>query len=140
MRSRLISGQPPTARINVTPIIDVALTLVVILMMTMPMLSVADIDVDVPQARTRGIESNNRVTITLGKDGELAVDADRVTPQTFPSLLADRLHGNEDNTLVVVRADRGVAYEHVAEVLNQVRDAGAKRMAVAATPKTEGRP
>ncbi len=140
MRSRLVSGQPPTAKINVTPIIDVALTLVVILMMTMPMLSVADIDIDVPQARTRGIESENRVTITLGKNGELAVDADRVTPQTFPSLLADRLRGNEDRTLVVVRADRGVAYAQVAGVLEQVRDAGAKRMAVAATPKTEARP
>jgi len=128
------------ARVIVTPIIDVALTLVVILLMTAPMLSIPDIDVEVPQARTRGIESESRVTITLGREGEIAVDADRVTPESFPSILASRLEGIEDNTLVVVRADRGVTYAQVSKILEQVRDAGAQRMAVAARQKREGSP
>lgn len=140
MRPPLVKGQPMVARVIVTPIIDVALTLVVILLMTAPMLSIPDIDVDVPQARTRGIESESRVTITLGREGEIAVDADRVTPESFPSILASRLQGIEDNTLVVVRADRGVTYAQVSKVLEQVRDAGAQRMAVAARQKREGTP
>jgi biopolymer transport protein ExbD len=128
------------ARVIVTPIIDVALTLVVILLMTAPMLSIPDIDVDVPQARTRGIESESRVTITLGREGEIAVDAQRVTPDSFQSVLVSRLDGIEDKALVVVRADRGVTYAQVSDVLEQVRDAGAQRMAVAARQKGEGQP
>ena len=140
MRAPLAKLQAPTAKINVTPIIDVALTLVVILMMTMPMLSVADIDVEVPQARTRGMESQSRVTLTLGRAGELAIDDVVLTPETFPAELHKRLQGIADETLVVVRADRGVSYAEVATVLAQARDAGAKRLAVAASPKTEAQP
>ena len=140
MRAPLVKLQPATAKINVTPIIDVALTLVVILMMTMPMLSVADIDVQVPQARTRGLESQSRLTITLGRSGEVAIDDDVLTPESFPREIAKRLQGIGDETLVVVRADRGAPYEQVATILEQARDAGAKRLAVAASPKTEAEP
>jgi len=128
------------ARVIVTPIIDVALTLVVILLMTAPMLSIPDIDVDVPQARTRGIESESRVTITLGREGEIAVDAERVRPDSFQSVLASHLQAVDSNALVVVRADRGVTYAQVSDILEQVRDAGAQRMAVAARQKGEGSP
>ena len=140
MRAPLAKLQSPTAKINVTPIIDVALTLVVILMMTMPMLSVADIDVEVPQARTRGMESQTRVTITLGAAGELAIDDDVLSPEIFEAELRKRLQGIADETLVVVRADRGASYAQVAAVLAAARDGGAKRLAVAASPKTEARP
>lgn len=140
MRAPLAKLKSPSAYINVTPIIDVALTLVVILMMTMPMLSVADIDVEVPQARTRGMESQSRVTVTLGRAGELAIDDTVLAPEDFRVEMSKRLQGTADETLVVVRADRGVPYAQVATVLAESRNAGARRLAVAASPKTEAEP
>ncbi|HZM16107.1 MAG TPA: biopolymer transporter ExbD [Candidatus Krumholzibacteria bacterium] len=139
MGALIVKPKVPMAKINVTPIIDVALTLVVILMMTMPMLSVANIDVEVPQARTRGIESQSRLTVTLGRSGELAIDDDMVEFARFDNELHSRLQGTGEGTLVVVRADRGVQYAQVADILARVRGAGAQRMAVAASPKTEER-
>ena len=138
MRSPLANGGLEVARINVTPIIDVALTLVIILLMSGPMLTMSDVPVEIPAARTRGPEDESRVMITLGKNGELAVDEQRVTPSALGTVLRGRLTGIESDVLVVVRADRGTPYTQVAELLQEARDAGASRLAIATRPRGEG--
>ena len=140
MRRPLANGGQVLARINVTPIIDVALTLVIILMMSGPMLATSDIAVDIPPARTRGAEDESRVMITLGKSGELAVDNQRVSAEALPGLLHTRLSGVDADVLVVVRADRGIPYAQVSEVLQEARDAGAKRLAIAARQRGDAAP
>ncbi|HZE19266.1 MAG TPA: biopolymer transporter ExbD, partial [Candidatus Angelobacter sp.] len=74
MRSRQIAPHYVITKVNVTPIIDVALVLVIILLVTAPLLSVADLPVDLPQARTREAEDERNVSITLSSTGRLAVD------------------------------------------------------------------
>ena len=95
-------------RPNMTPLIDVALVLVIILLVTAPMLSVADLPVNLPQATTREAEDERNVSITLGADGRVAVDDHVVAPEALTQVLADCLAkpGNK-NVLVVVRADSG---------------------------------
>jgi biopolymer transport protein ExbD len=119
-------------RINVTPIIDVALVLVIILLVTAPMLSVADVQVNLPAARSRGAEGERNLSITLGMRGELAIDRDTVTVATLQSRLQERLAqpGNE-RVLVVIRADTGASYVQVGRILEDVRAAGAQRIAIA---------
>ena len=56
MRKPAIPETPCMVKINVTPIIDVALVLVIILLVTAPILSVADLDIQLPTAHTRGAE------------------------------------------------------------------------------------
>ena len=128
-------------KVNVTPIIDVALVLVIILLVTAPLLSVADLPVDLPQAKTREAEDERNVSVTLGSDGALAVDEERVAPEALKGVLQARLAkpGNE-NVLVVVRADSGAPYSAVRDILEQTRSAGAKRVAIATRQKTEARP
>jgi biopolymer transport protein TolR len=137
---RIIDNQvSTTARINVTPIIDVALVLVIILLITAPMLSVADIDVDLPRAQTRGAEDEARVSITLSMEGELAVNEDVIRPEILCSRLQSILSkAGDDNMLVVLRADRGVPYEMVRTVLGEARTAGAKRLAIATNQSDKG--
>jgi biopolymer transport protein TolR len=120
------------AVINVTPIIDVALVLVIILLVTAPMMSVADLPVNLPEARTRGAEDQRNVSITLSSTGELAVDELRVTSDRLEAALAERLAepGNA-NVLVVIRADSGAPYARVRTLLHDARAAGAKRLALA---------
>ena len=140
MRRRHAPRQEPITRINVTPIIDVALVLVIILLVTAPMLSVADLPVDLPAAHTREAESQRNVSITLSSGGHVAVDEEVVERASLRAELAERLRkpGNE-NVLVVVRADAGAPYGAVRELLADARAAGAKRLAIATRQKTEVR-
>ena len=130
--------QEPITKVNVTPIIDVALVLVIILLVTAPMLSVADLPVNLPQAQTREAEDERNVSVTLAEDGALAVDNERVAPEALTEALTRHLAqpGNHD-ALVVIRADSKVPYGHLRQVLDQARAAGAARLAIA-TSKRRG--
>ncbi len=140
MRRRWAPRQELITRVNVTPIIDVALVLVIILLVTAPMLSVADLPVDLPAAHTREAESQRNVSITLSAGGHVAVDEEVVDRSQLRSRLAARLSqpGNE-GVLVVVRADSGALYATVRELLADARAAGAKRLAIATRQKMEVR-
>ncbi len=130
---------PQTARINLTPIIDVALVLVIILLITAPMLSVADIDVKLPTAQTRGAEDEGRISITLGETGELAVNEDLVSPDKLREILRMLLAKEQNkNKLVVVRADQKVPYELIRVILREAREAGANRLAIATMQSDKG--
>src|SRR5438552_18291280 len=101
MRRRLVAPHPIT-RVNVTPIIDVALVLVIILLVTAPMLSAVELPVDLPQARTREAENQRNVSITLGTDGRLALDGRDVAPATLRSRLAAKLAEPGNGDVLVV--------------------------------------
>src|SRR5437899_1950299 len=114
MRRRAAFDHDMITKVNVTPIIDVALVLVIILLVTAPLLSVADLPVDLPQARTREAEDERNVSITLSTTGRLAVDDKVVAPEELGSYLRGKLSQREnENVLVIVRADSGAPYEAV---------------------------
>lgn len=138
---RKASHPEAITKINVTPIIDVALVLVIILLVTAPMMSVADLPVDLPAARTREAEDERNVSITVATDGSMAVDNEMVTWDTFGPLLARRLAepGNHD-VLVIVRADTNTPYSDVRQVLDRARIAGATRLAIATRQRTKEKP
>jgi len=129
---------PPITRVNVTPLVDVALVLVIILLVTAPMMSVADLPVNLPQAATREAEDERNISITLGANGALALDDKVVAETELQARLAARLaeRGNT-NVLVVVRADSAAPYARVRGLLAIARAAGARRLAIA-TRQTTG--
>jgi biopolymer transport protein TolR len=139
MRTRQVAPHFPITKINVTPIIDVALVLVIILLVTAPLMSVADLPVDLPQARTREAEDERNLSITLSSTGRLAVDDKMISDAELGGYLRAKLteQGNQ-NVLVVVRADSGAPYEAVAHLLGQAKAAGATRIAIATRQKVEG--
>jgi biopolymer transport protein ExbD len=130
--------QAPITKVNVTPIIDVALVLVIILLVTAPLLSVADLPVNLPQAQTRESEDEANLSITLSSQGELALDDHIVSRADLPSALRARLEQKQnENVLVVVRADMDASYGTVKELLEEARDAGARRIAIATRQRTD---
>jgi len=141
-----VINRPPAqseliTKVNVTPIIDVALVLVIILLVTAPLLTVPDLPVDLPKAATREAEDERNVSITLGANGVLAVDEQRVEATQFQDVLGQRLADpRNDNVLVVLRADSSTPYLQVQKLLGEARAAGAKRLAIATRQKTEARP
>jgi biopolymer transport protein ExbD len=133
MRPPLVNPSPTLSKINVTPIIDVALVLVIILLITAPMLSVADLEVELPAAHSRDVEDQGFISITLSATGEIAVD-DQVIPgvEDLRAALRARIAGQEsEKAMVVVRADAGLRHDFVRHVLEEARLGGATHLGIA---------
>jgi biopolymer transport protein TolR len=140
MKQPLVESRPVVARINVTPIIDVALVLVIILLITAPMITALSMDVDLPQAKTRSIEDDVRLSITIGRMGELAIDDQVVDSTRFLRILTGKIAAAADkNILIVVRADASIPHGTVKKIINDARTAGAKRIAVATRQRGNGK-
>lgn len=138
MRRQSQASPDLITKVNVTPIIDVALVLVIILLVTAPMISAVDMRIQLPEARTKSAEGERNLSISVSPQGELTVDRDKVTRAGLPKALRTRLaRPGGENVLVVVCADAGLPYEKVSWVLEQARDAGAKRLAIATRQKPE---
>ena len=126
----------PMAEINVTPLVDVMLVLLIIFMVTAPLL-VAGVPVDLPDARAQSLpQDNTPIQISLNAAGELYVDKLAVTPAALPAKLAALRQARSDEARVYVRADRGLDYGRVMEVVSEVNSAGFKKVALV----TDGAP
>jgi biopolymer transport protein ExbD len=123
------------ARINVTPIIDVALVLVIILLITAPMLSVTDASLDLPSSSAQADGSETRIFVTLGRDGVLGVDDQIVAEAGLEAAIADKVADAGKNPIVVIRADHAATHGQVRSLLDAARAAGAPRIAVATRPE-----
>ena len=126
------------AGINMAPIINVALVLVIILIITAPILSIPSIPVNLPKAVT--IEAKERnITISYSKDGKVAIDTQVISWKDLVPKLKYRLKENS-KALVIIRADKDVPYGEVEKIFDIViKKAGAKRIAVATEQRREYR-
>ncbi|MDE2039879.1 MAG: biopolymer transporter ExbD [Elusimicrobia bacterium] len=117
--------------INVTPLVDVCLVLVIIFMVTAPMFSQPLLKVSLPYAHARKGREEDKVTITLSKDGRLALDE-----REFASLdeLSAALRGKlarSQSKQVVVRADRDATNGRLTDVMAAAKEAGALVLTIA---------
>jgi biopolymer transport protein TolR len=134
MKQYLLKPQSVIGGINVTPIIDVALVLVIILLITAPILSVSDPEVKLPRAKTRGSDESPFLNISLTRDGRIEVEEQEVAIEQLPDVIGAKLvESSVKNPLVVVRADAAVLHRDVSRILDVVNSAGATRIAVATT-------
>jgi biopolymer transport protein TolR len=118
-------GRAPMAEINVTPLVDVMLVLLIIFMVTAPLMKAA-VPVELPDSRANALtEETQQVTLSLSRSGELYLDDVPVAPGE----LADRLAGVPPGAdgkppLVTLRADRGLDYGRVMGVMGELNRAG----------------
>jgi biopolymer transport protein ExbD len=140
MRQPLVNASPMMTRINVTPIIDVALVLVIILLVTAPMLTVADLEVELPAAHSRDVEDQGFISITLSTSGEIAIDDEVLTgvDQIRSALISKIAEQKSDKAMVVVRADAGLPHALVRQVLEEARLGGATQLGIATRQKGGG--
>ena len=139
MMKRLVQATAVENRVNLTPVIDVALVLVIILLVTAPMLAVAELGLTLPEARTVRFGDENRINISLGKDGRVAIGEKIVPRDLFVRELSSALSERaEDSPLVVVRADTAMSHGLVRTLMDDATAAGATRIAFATNPPMEG--
>jgi biopolymer transport protein TolR len=126
----------PMAEINVTPMVDVMLVLLIIFMVTAPLLT-AGVQVDLPESKAAALEQNNEpVTITIDPGGAIYID-DRQIPA---EALAPRLRqiaarsGERGGPRIFLRADQRLGYGRVMAVMGELNAAGLRRIALVAAP------
>ncbi len=136
-RTRKPQPQPELiTKINVTPIIDVALVLVIILLVTAPIISSTALRVQLPEAHTRAPEDERSVSVVIEPEGDFRIEEDAVPPGRLVEAIRARLaRAGGGDERVVVWADTSVPYAKVETVLEAARTAGARRLAIATRHK-----
>jgi biopolymer transport protein ExbD/biopolymer transport protein TolR len=123
------------AEINVTSLVDVALTLLVIFLITAPMMH-GGIEVSVPRARTETVASPEGVVISVDRAGDVYIGQAKVSWEEFEAQfpLAVREAGA---TNVYLRADAGVPYGRVVQVLGAMKAADVATVGLIAEPEEQ---
>jgi len=130
----------PMAEINVTPLVDVMLVLLIIFMVTAPLL-VTGVAVDLPDSKAKALKSDDKpIQISLDATGQVFIDQQKVTTEALPARLAALREARQDDARVYVRGDRALDYGRVMEVVGDVSAAGFKKVALVsdiAAPKRQ---
>jgi biopolymer transport protein TolR len=123
------------AEINIIPLVDVVLVLLLIFMLTAPMMY-RGIDVNLPKAASRPTAVEERMVLTVTKDGGLFLNDRRLPIAGVEGALRNAFKNRTDKTLYL-KADAGLSYGAVVETMDRVRRAGIERLGMVTEPVRE---
>jgi len=130
----------PMAEINVTPLVDVMLVLLIIFMVTAPLLT-AGVPVNLPESRAKPLEQDQTpVQIAIDDTGGIFVDDQPVPQADLPALLdqiAGRTGENGKPPQIFLRADQALGYGKVMYVMGELNRAGLNRVSLVTTTASE---
>ena len=141
MAFRLDESQGPhrigtsLAEINIIPLVDVVLVLLLIFMLTAPMMY-RGIDVNLPKASSRPTAVEERLVLTVTKDQSLFLN-DRRLPATGLEQALRQAFANRTDKTLYLKADAGLSYGTVVETMDRVRRAGIERLGMVTEPARE---
>ncbi|MEJ2053837.1 MAG: biopolymer transporter ExbD [Calditrichaceae bacterium] len=129
----------PIGKIEITPLVGVALILVIVFMVTSPlMMTPPNIDVNLPKARTVEAKSESNITISFSNDRILALN-EKIVPKEQLGIELSKVLKDHPDRLVVIRADKNLTHREVLEVLGIAKKAGATHLAVATLQRNRGK-
>jgi len=121
------------AEINVTPLVDVMLVLLIIFMVTAPMLSMG-IDVNLPRVKSKSIDvTEEKLVLTINEAKEIFLNKTKLPLGELNSKL-EAIFSNRIDREVFLRADKNVPYGFVVEVMSEVRKAGVDKLGMITEP------
>jgi len=123
------------AEINIIPLVDVVLVLLLIFMLTAPMMY-RGIDVNLPRAAAKPTAVEERLVLTVTKERALFLNDKRIAPGGLEGALRDAFRNRTDKTLYL-KADAGLSYGAVVETMDMVRRAGIERLGMVTEPARE---
>ncbi|MDR3500017.1 MAG: protein TolR [Parvibaculum sp.] len=138
-RGRSKFKRAPMAEINVTPMVDVMLVLLIVFMVAAPLLTVG-VPVDLPKTQAAPLSGDNEpLTITLDGKGQIFIQETPVEPDALvPRLLAIAQNGYEQR--IFVRADSGINYGRVMDVMGRISSAGFTKVGLVTESDTSQAP
>jgi len=120
------------AEINVIPLVDVVLVLLVIFMVTAPMLY-RGIDINLPKSATNTIKPETRAVLSIERDQRLYLDKDPISIVQLERKLR-ALKDQSSDVSIFLRADREVPYGTVVQVMDSIKKAGIEKLGMVTEP------
>ena len=121
------------ADINVTPLVDVMLVLLIIFMVTAPMMS-QGVDVDLPETTAKPLPQKEKpIMITIDRKGEITIDRIKVSRRLLRQKL-EKLSVKGKDRPVFLNADKNVAYGLVVKIMADVKDSGFDKLGMITKP------
>lgn len=123
------------AEINVTPLVDVMLVLLIVFMITAPLLTTG-VEVSLPKASAENLQApkSQPLSVSLNANGEIYIQDTKVTTEDLVSTLY-AIAGEGYEERIYLRADQGVNYGNVMEVMTRMQRAGYRNIALVTDPK-----
>ena len=123
------AGDPPMSEINVTPLVDVMLVLLIIFMVAAPLM-VSGIPVDLPKTQAKQLnEQKPPLAVSVDAGGKYFIGTDEAPADQFLSALTNHAE-NELDRRIHVRADKNLPYRAVVELMGQINSAGFSKVAL----------
>jgi len=127
-------GTPQMSEINMVPLIDVMLVLLIVFMITAPLLT-HSVQIDLPKASSQATNQKpDTVTLAMDGEGKLYWNNEPVSRDAVPQRLREAAQ-QEPQPELHLRADRDTRYELIAEVMAEARNAGIAKMGFITVPK-----
>ena len=120
------------AEINIIPLVDVVLVLLLIFMLTAPMMY-RGIDVNLPKTAGKPTVTEERMEVTLTKEQQIYLNGKPVTLGTLEQTLRDTFKNRTDKTLYL-KADQGLQYGFVVETMDRIRKSGIEKLGMVTEP------
>lgn len=122
--------------INVTPLVDVMLVLLIIFMVTAPMMT-QGLDVDLPETTTKSLrQDEDPIVVTIDKEGRISLDQTEVTRQVLFQNLSGLDSGLKEKP-IFLKADKAVTYGVVVTIMADIKKAGFDKLGMITQPEEE---
>jgi len=125
--------QTTLAEINITPLVDVVLVLLLIFMLTAPVLQ-SGIDVAIPKTRTVNQVTEQRMVVTIDKEQNVFLQDKPVNVNELPKLLKSNASGDLNKRVIYLRADERVPFGAFASVMDAVKQSGITNISIVTRP------
>lgn len=126
-------GSQTISGINVTPLVDITLVLLIIFMVTATVIVNSGIKVELPKAASGSEQTRTTLALTLDKTGSLYLNGQKSNDQAVARQIAETLPGNPE-LQAVIAADRVVPHGDVVHLIDLVKRAGVHRFAINVDP------
>lgn len=123
----------PVSDINVTPLVDVMLVLLIIFMITTPLFE-RGIDVNLPQSSTTNISGSERIILTIPKDKNYVYFNSQPVNRSLLKTYLEQIFSNRQDKTIYLFADKNVPYGDVISIIDEVKLAGIDTVGLATEP------
>ncbi len=126
------------AEINVTPLVDVVLVLLIIFMVTAPLMQ-RGIDVDLPRTNTQTSENEERLIISINNKGAISIGDVEIPMEDLKDQVQKRVRTMKNKNAVFLRADSSLRYQVVMDVMDEIKRSGVPTVGLVTEPRKEPR-
>ncbi len=137
-RSALANQQQPSPDINITPLVDVCLVLLIIFMVVAPALQEGALvelpKVMAPDEKTKDV---NAIDLTLALDGTVVLEKQQIAPGQMMAKVKE-LHAREPDRQILIKLDEKMGYEKVRDLFKQVQEVGFKGVLLKVSQRKKG--